>query len=84
MMNMLKKGELNTPLLNTIILSEHELEFLKLASTDKTYKEIAIETKISPRTVDNYRDSLFVKLNVKRRVGLVIIAIRNGIISPGY
>jgi len=81
---MLKNGELNTPLVNTIILSEHELCFLKLASTDKTYKEIAIEMKISPRTVDNYRDSLFLKLNVKSRVGLVIYAIKNGVISPGY
>ena len=31
-----------------------------------TYKEIATMMHISPRTVDNYRDSLFLKLNVKR------------------
>jgi len=84
MVNMLKNGELNTPHVNTIILSENELNFLKLSSTDKTYKEIATEMKISPRTVDNYRDSLFIKLNVKSRVGLVMHAIKNGIISPGY
>lgn len=84
MMNLLMNGELNTPLVNQITLSGHELEFLKLASTDKTYKEIALEMKISPRTVDNYRDSLFLKLNVKSRVGLVIFAIKNGVISPGY
>jgi DNA-binding CsgD family transcriptional regulator len=36
---------------------------------------------ISPRTVDNYRDSLFLKLNVKSRVGLVMYAIKNGVIT---
>jgi two-component system, NarL family, invasion response regulator UvrY len=84
MVNMLKNGELNTPLVNTIILSEHELAFLKLASTDKTYKEIAMEMNISPRTIDNYRDSLFLKLNVKSRVGLVVYAIKNGVVTPEY
>ena len=84
MVNMLRKNELKSPLVNTIILSENELSFLKLASTDRTYKEIAKEMKVSPRTVDNFRDSLFVKLNVKSRVGLVMYAIKNGVIAPGY
>jgi two-component system invasion response regulator UvrY len=62
-------------------LNENELTFLKLASTDMTYKEIATVMKISPRTVDNYRDSLFVKLNVKSRVGLAIYAIKSGVVT---
>lgn len=65
-------------------LSENELTFLKLASTDMTYKEIATVMKISPRTVDNYRDSLFVKLNVKSRVGLAIYAIKSGVVTLAY
>ena len=65
-------------------LSENELTFLKLASTDMTYKEIATLMKISPRTVDNYRDSLFVKLNVKSRVGLAIYAIKSGVVTLEY
>ncbi|HVM88217.1 MAG TPA: response regulator transcription factor [Puia sp.] len=84
MVNMLKNSDMNTPLVNTIILTENELNFLKLSATDKTYKEIATEMKISPRTVDNYRDSLFLKLNVKSRVGLVMYAIKNGVITAGY
>lgn len=36
---------------------------------------------VSPRTIDNYRDDLFQKLNVKTRVGLVMYAIRNGIVK---
>jgi two-component system, NarL family, invasion response regulator UvrY len=34
---------------------------------------------VSPRTVDEYRNSLFEKLKVKSRVGLVMYAIRNGL-----
>jgi DNA-binding NarL/FixJ family response regulator len=40
--------------------------------------------EISPRTVDNYRDSLFIKLNVKSRVGLAIFAIKSGVVTLEY
>lgn len=62
-------------------LNDRELEFLKLASSEKTYKEIAEEMHLSPRTIDGYRDNLFEKLNIKSRVGLVLFAIRNGIVQ---
>ncbi len=58
-----------------------EIEFLKLASSDLTYQEIADIMALTPRIVDNYRDGLFVKLNVKSRVGLAIYAIKNGIVT---
>lgn len=61
-------------------LNEREIEFLKLACTEMTYKEIADKMFLSPRTIDGYRDSLFEKLNAKTRVGLVMYAIRNGIV----
>ena len=63
------------------MLSEKELEFLRLASTDLTYKEIAAALKITPRTIDGYRDALFDKLDVKSRVGLAIYAVKNGIVT---
>lgn len=62
------------------ILNDKEIEFLKYASTDMTYKEIASELKISPRAIDGYRDTLFEKLDVKSRVGLAIYAVKNGIV----
>ena len=62
-------------------LNDRELEFLKLACTECTYKEIAEQMYLSPRTIDGYRDALFEKLAVKTRVGLVLYAIRNGIVS---
>jgi len=36
---------------------------------------------LSPRTIDGYRDALFEKLNVKTRVGLVMYAIKNGVVN---
>lgn len=62
-------------------LNEREINFLKYACTELTYKEIADKMFVSPRTIDNYRDDLFEKLKVKTRVGLVMFAIKNGIVS---
>lgn len=62
-------------------LTERELQVLKLSCTEKTYKEIADEMTVSPRTIDSYRDSLFEKLGVTSRVGLVLFAIKNGIVK---
>ncbi|HXB91468.1 MAG TPA: response regulator transcription factor [Puia sp.] len=61
-------------------LSDRETMFLHHACSEKTYVEIAKEMFVSERTVDGYRDSLFKKLGVSTRVGLVIYAIRNGIV----
>lgn len=61
-------------------LNAKEIEFLKLVCTEKTYKEIADQMNLSHRTIDGYRDNLFDKLQVKSRVGLVLFAIKNGIV----
>ena len=62
-------------------LKSTEIEFLKLAATELTYKEIAQKMHLSPRTIDGYRDQLFEKLGIKSRVGLVIFAIKHGIVK---
>ena len=84
LVNLFKKEGVNSVQVERFGLSENELTFLRLASTDMTYKEIATLMKISPRTVDNYRDSLFLKLNVKSRVGLAIYAIKSGVVTLEY
>ncbi|WP_136668647.1 response regulator transcription factor [Flavobacterium sp. H122] len=61
------------------VLKDTEIEFLKLLCTEMTYKEIAGKMNLSPKTIDGYRDNLFVKLDVKNRIGLVIYAIKNKI-----
>jgi len=60
-------------------LSAKELEFLELVCSELTYKEIADKMFVSPRTIDNYRESLFQKLNLKTRSGLLLYAIKNNI-----
>lgn len=62
-------------------LKESEIKFIKLACEEKTYKEIADEMKLSPKTVDGYRQQIFDKLNIKNRTGLVIFALKNKIIE---
>jgi DNA-binding NarL/FixJ family response regulator len=61
--------------------SARELTFLQYCSTELTYKEIADLMNVSPRTVDNYRESLFAKLNIKSRTGLVVYGIKNNLIN---
>jgi DNA-binding NarL/FixJ family response regulator len=60
-------------------LTENELVFLQLVCTEMTHKEIAEKMKLSPRTIDGYRDELLKKLKVQSRIGLVIFAIKYGI-----
>lgn len=62
-------------------LNEREMDFLKRVCTEMTYKEIAEQMCLSPRTIDGYRDVLFEKLKVKTRVGLVLYAIKSGVVS---
>ena len=59
------------------LLSSQELEFLQLACSDMTYKEIARNMGLNPRSVDSLRDQLFVKLDVKSRVNYLRIAVHN-------
>src|SRR6187397_1938506 len=76
-----QKNHGNQSSIEKAILTDLEIEFLKLASTELTYKEIADKMKITPRVIDSYRDSLFEKLDVKSRVGLAIYAVKNGIVT---
>lgn len=78
--NSLNKNE-GTDLEKVVNLSSKEVAFLRLCSTELTYKEISDEMNVSPRTIDGYRDELCTKLGVKTRVGLVMYAIRSGIIK---
>ena len=57
-------------------LNDKEIQFLTLACSELTYKEIADKMHMSVKTVDAYRANLFEKFNVKSRVGLVIYALK--------
>jgi two-component system, NarL family, invasion response regulator UvrY len=79
--NLFRNSSVSNPRVQNALMTDQEIEFLKLACTDKTYKEIAQQMNLSPRSVDALRDHLFVKLDVKSRVGLAMMAIRNGVVT---
>src|SRR4030095_8616374 len=82
--NLMKNQGSKNSTWGTVILNENEIAFLKYVATELTYKEIAQKMQISPRTIDNYRDALFLKLSVKSRVGLAMYAVKTGIVTINY
>ena len=64
-----------------VMLNDKEKEFLRWTCTELSYKEIAEKMFLSPRTIDDYRQTLFNKLKVHSRVGLVMYTIKNGIVD---
>jgi DNA-binding NarL/FixJ family response regulator len=63
------------------MLTDNEIVFLKHNCSEMTYGDIAKLMSLSTRTIEGYRDRLFTKLNVKTRVGLVLFAVKNGIVQ---
>lgn len=61
--------------------SPREISFLEYICNDLSYKQIGELMNVSVRTVDGYRDSLFQKINVRTRIGLMIFALKNGIVT---
>jgi DNA-binding CsgD family transcriptional regulator len=66
-----------TPLIE---FKSREEEFLKYLCYDLSYKQIAENMNISPRTIDGYRDNLFLKFEVINKSGLVVKAIKLGLV----
>ncbi len=61
------------------VLSKREIEFVKYCCSELAYKQIADKMSVSNRTVDSYRESVFSKLNLKSRIGIVLYAVNKGI-----
>lgn len=68
---------------NTLLsLNDREKEFMQLAcTTEMTYTEIADKMSLSPKTLDHYRTDLFERLEVKSRVGMMLYAIKRGLVD---
>lgn len=62
-------------------LSEKEKAVLKLICAEFTSKEIADQLNMSFRTIEAYRKSLHEKTGSKNSAGLILYAIRNGIVT---
>ncbi|WP_426669986.1 response regulator [Mucilaginibacter sp. McL0603] len=65
----------------TVDLNDREIEVLRLVCQEYSNQEIADKIFLSVRTVEGYRARLFEKTGSKNLVGLVIFAIKRGIIS---
>jgi DNA-binding NarL/FixJ family response regulator len=61
-------------------LNSMERQFLSLCCRELTYKQIGQHMNISSRTVESYREHLFEKLNVTTRTGLVMFAVKTGLV----
>jgi len=63
------------------MLTSREKEVLKLIAEEYTTQEIADKLFLSKHTVESYRKTLFVKLNVRNLAGLTKYAIKLGLIE---
>ncbi len=63
-------------------LTDREHLFISLVAHEQeyTYQQIADSMGVSERTVDGYRESVFHKLGVKSKAGLVIFAYKWGLV----
>lgn len=64
-----------------IDLTPQEMLLLEYCCSELTYKEIADQMNLSPKTIDGYRTKLFEKTNSKSRVGLVLFALKNRLVT---
>lgn len=76
---LMKSNKVN-PTITELVLSEREIEVLKLTCLEKTNQEMSEVLFISKRTVEGHRKSILKKTNAKNVVGLVMYAIKHKII----
>lgn len=62
-------------------LTDKEITVLRLMCEEKSTKEIADQVDLSPRTVEAIRDKLKTKTGAKSMAGLVMFAVKTGIID---
>ncbi len=79
--NLFRSNQGGASALEKAMLSDEEIQFIKLSTTEFTYKEIAEKMNLNPRSIDSMRDALFQKLEIKSRVGLAMYAIRQGLVA---
>ncbi|WP_145860082.1 response regulator transcription factor [Pedobacter suwonensis] len=75
------KGPIKPSLNQTIAFSERELDVLKMICNEKTAAEIGNELFLSPRSVEGIRMRIIEKAGVRNTAGLVMFAIKNGVVE---
>ena len=64
-------------------LTRREKEVLELICKELTTHEIASRLYLSERTVEGHRNNLLLKTGARNTAGLVIFALRNGVVDLG-
>jgi len=64
-------------------LSARQREVLQLIAEGRRTKEIAATLKVSVKTVDTHRMAIMERLGIRDVAGLVLFAVRHGLVSPG-
>ncbi len=80
MLHQVMKNKILKPKFGMSLLSEKEIQMIRLICEEKTSKEISDIMNISPRTVEGIRSKIISKINVKNTAGIVLYAIKNNII----
>jgi DNA-binding NarL/FixJ family response regulator len=75
------KNNLKPSFNQNVELTERELEVLKHICEEKTAAEIGKEIFLSPRSVEGIRQRLIEKVGVRNSAGLVMFAIKSGIVE---
>ena len=63
-----------------VVLTERELDVLKLVAVGKENNQIAQALFISPKTVQNHISSILAKLQLQNRIQAAVHAVRGGIV----
>lgn len=74
--------ETNVVTCSPISLSDRELEIIAHIADGLTNKEIADKLYLSSHTVNTHRKNIMAKLGVNNTAGIVIFAVKEGLITP--
>lgn len=62
--------------------TQTEIDFMSYSCSDLNYEQISKKMNISKRSVEHYRDNLYLKLHISSRPALVLFAMQTGIAKP--
>jgi len=79
--SIVKKKGINQRTKENVQLNDKEKEILRLICMEHTNAEIAEKVFLSQRTVEGIRSTLLEKIGVRNTAGLVVYAVKNGIVE---
>ncbi|RRA95431.1 response regulator transcription factor [Paenimyroides viscosum] len=75
-------SKVSKPMIDEVeLLTEREIEIIKLLCQQKTAKEIGEHLFITQRTVEGHKNNLFTKIGVRNVAGLIVYALQKHIVT---